>query len=351
PSAAKARVVGQAARYRMLAGDSSSALALGDEALAMTESLDLDELRADTLITIGAARGFSGDAGGVEQIKQGLELALAGNSLTVAVRAYHNLSATTFHFDFRKSVDYLAEARRIARRIGGEAAARFSDAAWIGDLRWLGEWDEAMRLADEYIAECEAGQSQYGEEWVRDQRALMRHARGESEGARADMGVAMSLARAASEPQAWVPVLVDSGLLSFELGRRDEADARVTEVLADQTRNFLHLAAVELATLMKQLGRPSELRAYLEDFSRPTPWHQAALAILDGGYAHAADLLDELGIVSLSARARLNAATAFAASGRQAEADAQLRPALEFFRSVGATRYVREAEALLAAAS
>jgi hypothetical protein len=61
--------------------------------------------------------------------------------------------------------------------------------------------------------------------------------------------------------------------------------------------------------------------------------HQAALAILDGEYAHAADLLDELGIVCLSAQARLEAATEYAASGRQAEADEQLRPALAFFRS------------------
>jgi class 3 adenylate cyclase/tetratricopeptide (TPR) repeat protein len=352
PSAAKARVVGQAARYRMLAGDTPSALLFGDEALAMTESLDLDELRADTLITIGAARGMSGDhGGGVEQIKQGLALALAGNSLTVAARAYHNLSATTFHFDFRESADYLAEARRVARRIGGEASARYSDAAWIFDLLWLGEWDEALRLADQYIAECEAGRSQYGEDVVRDTRALIRHARGESEGANADIAAAISLARAASEPQSWAPVLVHSGLISLELGRRDEADARATEVLADPTRTFLHLPTVELATLVKHLGRASELRAFLEDLPRPSPWHQAALAILDGDYARAADLLDELGIVSLSAQARLNAATAFAASGRQSEADEQLQPALAFFRSVEATRYVREAEALLAAAS
>jgi len=35
--------------------------------------------------------------------------------------------------------------------------------------------------------------------------------------------------------------------------------------------------------------------------------------------------------------------------GRRAEADEQLQRALGFYRSVGATRYVREAEALLAA--
>jgi class 3 adenylate cyclase len=351
PSAAKARVIGQAARYRMLASDTPSALALGHEALAMAESLDLDELRADVLITIGTARATSGDLDGVEQVKQGLELALANNSLTVAMRAYHNLSATGFQLDFRESAEYLAEARRVARRIGGEASARYSDAAWISDLLWLGEWDEALRLADEYIAECEAGRSEYGEDVVRDTRAVIRHARGESERASADSAAALSLARAANEPQSWLPVLVHSALISLELGRRDEADAHVTEVLADPTRSFLNLATVELATLTRALGRASELRAFLEDFPRQTRWHSAALAILDGDYARAADLLDELGIVSLAAQARLNAATALAASGRQAEADVQLRPALEFFRSVGATRYVREAEALLAAAS
>jgi class 3 adenylate cyclase len=350
-SAAKARVIGQAARYRMLASDTPAALALGDEALAMAESLDLDELRADILITIGTARGASGDLDGIEQTKRGLELALANNSLTVAVRAYHNLSATSRQEDVRESADYLAEARRIARRIGGAAAAGWSDASWIDHLCWLGDWDEAVRLADEYIAEREAGGSEYGEEVVRDTRAFIRHARGDSEGASADLAAALSLVREASEPQAWLPVFVHSALISLELGRRDEADAQVTEVLADPTRTFLDMATVELATLTKALGRASELRVFLQDFPRPTRWHQASLAIVDGDYALAADLLDELGIVSLSAQARLQAATAFAASGRQAEADAQLRPALEFFRSVGATRYVREAEAVLAAAS
>ena len=48
---------------------------------------------------------------------------------------------------------------------------------------------------------------------------------------------------------------------------------------------------------------------------------------------------------------RLRAAESFAAQGKRREADEQLDRALTFFRSVGATRYVREGEALLAAAS
>jgi hypothetical protein len=39
------------------------------------------------------------------------------------------------------------------------------------------------------------------------------------------------------------------------------------------------------------------------------------------------------------------------AQGRRAEADEQLQQALAFYRSVGATRYVRECEALLPASA
>jgi hypothetical protein len=46
----------------------------------------------------------------------------------------------------------------------------------------------------------------------------------------------------------------------------------------------------------------------------------------------------------------LRAAEGFVREGRRAEADVELKRALAFWRSVGATAYVREAEALLAAA-
>jgi hypothetical protein len=45
----------------------------------------------------------------------------------------------------------------------------------------------------------------------------------------------------------------------------------------------------------------------------------------------------------------LRAAGKLVAAGRRVEADEQLGRALAFFRSVGATRYIREGEALLAA--
>jgi hypothetical protein len=51
----------------------------------------------------------------------------------------------------------------------------------------------------------------------------------------------------------------------------------------------------------------------------------------------------------LEAHARLRAVEHLRAEGRHADADEQLERALTFWRSVGATRYVRRGEALLAA--
>ena len=70
-----------------------------------------------------------------------------------------------------------------------------------------------------------------------------------------------------------------------------------------------------------------------------------------GDFAAAATSYANLGLQTYEARARLRVASDLVAAGRRPEADAQLARALAFYRSVGATRYIREGEALLAAAS
>jgi hypothetical protein len=57
----------------------------------------------------------------------------------------------------------------------------------------------------------------------------------------------------------------------------------------------------------------------------------------------------DLGSLHAEAYTRLRAAEQLVAEGRSGEADVQLQKALGFYRSVGATRFVREGEALLAA--
>jgi len=351
PSEAKARVLSQVARHRMLGAENSAALEAGSEALAMAETLGLDELRADTLITIGTGLVNEGQFHGVEKIKQGLEVALASNSLHGAMRAYHNLGVTLSQTDLVEATEYMEEAGRIARRLGGDLAARYSDSMLIGNQYWLGNWDESLRLAADYIADSEAGRPPHGEDTVREVCARVHHARDEDEQAATEMARAVSLSLATGSPQNWVPVLQHAAKISLELGRRDEAGRFVADVLGAPTQSFLSLNTVELASLTRELGGVEELRRLLETSPRPTPFHAAAQAVLDGDDVRAADLLEQIGDLTLCAERRLSAARALAAAGRLAEANAQLRPALAFFRSVRATRYTREAEALLAAAS
>ena len=63
------------------------------------------------------------------------------------------------------------------------------------------------------------------------------------------------------------------------------------------------------------------------------------------------DTFSTIGSKPYEALARLEAARQLVAEGRRAEADVQLEQALGFWRSVGASRYVREGEALRAASA
>jgi hypothetical protein len=106
---------------------------------------------------------------------------------------------------------------------------------------------------------------------------------------------------------------------------------------------------VPAALLARDLGRP----AFLATSQVPltTPWRDAALAIGNGDLAGAAEIMERTGARTLEAAVRLRAAQAAAAEGRRPDAARQLAPALAYFREVGASAYVVEAEALLAAAS
>jgi hypothetical protein len=78
---------------------------------------------------------------------------------------------------------------------------------------------------------------------------------------------------------------------------------------------------------------------------------RAAIAYATGDPRSAAEICAEVGALAEEAYARVAAARQLVEQGRRAEADAQLRRALAFYRSVGAVRYVREGEALLAASA
>jgi hypothetical protein len=109
---------------------------------------------------------------------------------------------------------------------------------------------------------------------------------------------------------------------------------------------LMYPAGVPTLTLMYgELGLFD--RAASMQVDGPLPWYEVSREIADGRLVEAADRLERMGDVGFAARVRLSALRRLGSDGRQADADELLPKVLTFYRSVGATRFVREAEALL----
>jgi tetratricopeptide (TPR) repeat protein len=119
-------------------------------------------------------------------------------------------------------------------------------------------------------------------------------------------------------------------------GRHEEADALVTELLRLEPDWY---ALPDFAICLDALDRADE-RLANEAFDQTSIWLSAAKVFVAGDYVAAADLYAKIGSLPDEADARLR-------SGIEGE----VQRALEFYRSVGATRYIREGEALLTASA
>jgi hypothetical protein len=139
--------------------------------------------------------------------------------------------------------------------------------------------------------------------------------------------------------------------------RQEEASRHVTEVLA-QGAVFvtalldLHptVTPVEFAWLVRDLGRGAELLSALES-APSTPWLEAARTIAGGDVARSVEVVARIGARPVEAYARLRAAEELSRTGRLAEVYDLLEPALAFFRRVGATRSLAQADKSLAGAA
>ena len=347
-SPAKVRVFAEWSRLLVIGDQSREGLAIAREAFEAAGALGLTELAARTLNNAAVARTNLGDHhGAIADLERSIELALSVNS-PEAARAYHNLVVPLWSLgELKRSKEAYAQAVRVSERLGVLRLARSSRAA----LCWLhyhtAVWDEAIQGAEAVIAECEAGAPTYFEYQPRLVRARIRLARGEREElVLPDVHRATEVARAVKDPQAVSQALTSSILVSVELGRLEEARATAGELVTLLTVGSPLLGAVELAWVAEMLGLAERLRpVFAADETLAEVWRRPYEAVLDGDYAGAAELFEAIGC-GAKGFARLKAAEKLVAEGRRAEADAQLEKALAFFRSVGATRYIAQAEAL-----
>jgi class 3 adenylate cyclase/tetratricopeptide (TPR) repeat protein len=351
-SESAARVLATSARILSMDRDSTEALAQAEAALEMATVLRLDELRAHALTTVGMARNNLETGSGTGDMERALELALAIDS-PIAPAIVNNLAVqATQQGDLLRSDELYAEALRLAERFGNLSNIRFirGNRIWMDWMR--GRWDDALEHADRFIAECETGSPHTMEPHARSVRAAIRHARGDSDGAFADLNRSVELTRTRVDSGSRIQAL--SLLAQFLVSDRrlDEALSLVDE-LVTLVRGFgAHGALARFGLVAEELGAVDTIRGVLAEGggTQALRWRRLLELVYTGDFGSAADAAMPTGAVTLEADLRRKAGEVHLANGRVAEGVEELELALTFFRSVGATRYVAEVESELAGA-
>jgi tetratricopeptide (TPR) repeat protein len=354
PSRSSAWVLARRAAHAFLVGDYERAIEIGSEARALAERLGWEEGLSEALNVLGTTRVHMGDRTGVDDLERSVEIAARAGALGALGRAYNNLSGTHAVLgDLDAAYAALLEAAKVTERVGSATHIRRIEAGLVGFHYRRGDWVKARRAAEDFLAAVKAGSPHSVAFWVYGVRAQLRLANGDPAGAIRDAESALA-ARAVEEPQVSYVVLAIGAHVLSVASRRDRAVPLAREFLKALSRGVeMHAAVVSLPTFASaalRLDLAQELVDSLADHPR-TPWTEAVLSYAQGDFLAAAKILHRIGSKPEEAEARLRATEQLMAEGRRVKADGQLRQALDFYRSVGATHYVRECDALLAASA
>jgi class 3 adenylate cyclase/tetratricopeptide (TPR) repeat protein len=347
PSPAKAVALCFLARTRSRASEHAETAQIAGDALELADSLGLDEVRASALLILGVAKLELGeDESGFADLEESIGVARSIGSLE-AIRANTSLAHQLRHRgQFTRSVVFFEEALRLSERYGSTPQRRML-AGMLPQQRFRqGRWDEALEASNTFLEEVHG--VHYHAWQALQTRGLVRLSRGDEAGI--DDGIAgIEAARSAVDASVLCSALGVYGRMLVLVGRTDEARQALDESLAlfDSLEGrsgfdlpYLVITAFELGENGERVLGPRRHRA----------WAEAGRSYFAGDFARAADRYEEIGSRTDEAEARLRAAKCLMEGGSSEEGEIQLERALGFYRSVGATRFVREGEALLAAA-
>ena len=335
------------------AGDYERGIELGLRARALAEQLGSQEALSQALAVLGTAQVEHGDRHGLEDLALSIEIATRAGALGALSLAYGTLSGTYQTLgDLDSAYAARVEGARVAELVGSASQIRWFHGALTDALYRRGEWDAALRKGNDFVLAVDQGSSHVLTWQVCVIRAEIRFARGDPAGAISDAERALSAGRSDGGLDVLRFTLSACAHMFSLASERDRASPLAHEFIQSVSRGVeLEWAAINLPTFAsaaRLLDLNNELIDALADHPQ-TPWTAAARAYAQRDFIAAAEVLHQTGSKPEEAEARLRAAEQLVGLGRREEADAQLRPALDFYRSVGAVRYVRDCEALLTA--
>ena len=350
PSRVKAYVYSSLAKFHSVAEEDEAAIRFGREALEMGRTLGLDRVRARALTAIGDSKVHAGDLTGVADLEHAMAIAVEANANFEFCQAAGNLASGEWERgNIERGFALFERGEELALRHGLLGVARWNQGERVAYSYVLGHWQESQDLADAFLGEVEAGSPHYQASTCYSVRAQVRLGRDDVEGAIGDADRAIALARSAGDPQSLQPALANGAYLYGEAGDPERAGTLADEFLAAlQEGGGIGFSIVSLHTLAWTLARQGRGEALLRALPhRDVPWIHAARAFAEGDLRRAADICKSVHATTEEARDRLWLAEDLLRSGLRADAGIELQLALDFYRSVRATRYEREAEALM----
>jgi hypothetical protein len=331
----------------VLAFENEEALRMAETALDAARALSLTDLEAHCLNTMGVARIGLWEVAGVSDLDASVRIGLEHCSPFEVERIYNNAAAGYFNAGLlAKAAEANRAALDLVRRTGMRSEEReLQLASFDADAgRWQEAWDcvAALRARgtplDQFALMIEAP-ILFGRDDVQGAVELCEQAIDTTRSSQRDPDVAGTM----------MFFLGFRAQLARAEGREDIVDESIDELLGielDPAQMYPALLAW-LTLVLHDFGLGDRAAAMQISGARVLPWHEVSRAIADGRLVEASDRLEEMGAVTFAAEVRMSALRELVAENRRAEADEQRAKVLAFYCSVGATRFVREAENLL----
>ena len=369
PSPALVGALTEVARADAIQGRSEDAIRLADRALGLASELGLAR-PARALGYRGGARAELGDAGGIGDYREAIELATeAGQGREVAL-LHLNLGEALWCFEgpaaclevLRAGIAY-AKPRGLTEMVDALNAD-----VTLRVLLDTGEHEEVLSLVAEMAPRLEASGNVWDLAWIRAAHVRISALRGQGAEATESLEWLVPAARGLEDLQSVVLGLGAAALARAGLGQDEAAAALLGEVEsfphARDDQNYpAVLAAMVRAAL--QIGEPELAERLVGGLEPRYPYAEHALVAANAAlteargdlptaadaYADAAGRWERIGVVPEQAFALLGRGRCLLGLSRTTEAAAVLQHAREIFERLQAAPALAETDALLAAAA
>jgi class 3 adenylate cyclase/tetratricopeptide (TPR) repeat protein len=353
----------EVARVGALQGRLEDAISVADRALELASVLGLAR-PARALGYRGLALAARGDAGGLEDLREAIELATdAGQGREVAL-LHNNLGVLLWAFEGpRASLEVLREGIAYAKPRGLTEALDLLAESSLNALVDAGEHEEALTLVAEIVSRLEASGDVFDLTSARAAQVRVFASRGQGDEVTEVLEGLVPAARGIEEPQMVVVGLGSAALVRAGLGQ-GEAAALLTELESfpgarDNPHYPILLPAMVRAAL--QIGEPALAQRLVTGLEPRYPYAEHALvaanaALTESGgdlqaaadaYADAADRWERLGVVTEQAFALLGQGRCLVGLSRPTEAAPVLQHAREIFEGLRAAPALAETDALM----